>query len=172
MDYDIGCNRSGTAKLYLLEVMATIKANMLHDRIVANAQQINEWYGEIRNRQILDEQNKQESPFPQGYSIEKIPHIVVGRQNIADLQGYLEDLRIHIRMQAWHEVLISGKQANLVDPTGLSTRRSYLIVIASNSVVVNQARIMLKHLTNDINRMLRMSNKQWKEDDIPESIGS
>jgi hypothetical protein len=173
MDYDVGCNRSGTAKLYLLEVMATIKANMLQDRIVANAQQINGWYQEIRAKQInVNEELEQESPLPEGYDLEQIPHIVVGRQNIVDLQGYLEVLRVQIREQAWHEVLISGKEAQLVDPTGLSTRRSYLIIIASNGVVVNQARIMLRHLTEDINRLLSMSDKQWYDDTVPESIGS
>jgi len=71
---------------------------MFHDRIVDNAQQINDWYKFLHIKQ-QSEVVQLGSGVPTPYSFDKIPHVVVGRQNIVDLQSYLESLRENIREQ-------------------------------------------------------------------------
>lgn len=46
----VGCNHYRHHKDYVFEVLVTIKANLLQDRLISNVKQVNRFYQEISQR--------------------------------------------------------------------------------------------------------------------------
>lgn len=156
---DLGCNREWMVPTFILELFASIKANLVRDRIVEIGQKSNSFLVDLRQISATASASQAD------YLPEDHPVFRVGRATISDLQGMLDTLRSQARQQLWKEVLISSREAVLFDPTGLSTRRAHFVYMGSCLVTLNKTKVLIKNLALTMRQELMSdsANRDWEE---------
>lgn len=139
----VGCNREKFLPVFLLEVILTVRANIVRDRIVENAKRVNSFLSEWKSQSMCSNEDLHGS---NAYSLVEHPVYRVACYNIADLQGMLDDMRSQARQQDWRSLSWSTKHVALVDPTGLSTRRANMALAGSIAVTLNKVKALWRSI--------------------------